>query len=123
MKHINAPHGIKDEYLIELANMVEGNELSSTAAKEVFWSMLSEDKPPEQIASEKNLLQLTDMSAIEKIVDEVLGLGQNQKAINDIKSGNDKVVGFLVGQVMKRSGGSANPTVASQIILQKINNQ
>ena len=123
MKHINAPHGIKDEYLIELANMVEANELSSTAAKEVFWSMLSEDKPPKQIASEKNLLQLTDMSAIEKIVDEVLGLEQNQKAVNDIKSGNDKVIGFLVGQVMKLSGGSANPSVASQVILQKINSQ
>lgn len=108
------------EGFVELAQMVEANELSSTAAKEVFIELLSSDKTPRQIAESKNLLQVSDEGAIAAIVDEVLADPASAKAVADIKSGNDKVIGFLVGQVMKKSQGKANPALAQKLIRERI---
>lgn len=107
------------ESFIELAEMVENNELSSTAAKEVFNQLLVSDKTARQIAEDKNLLQVSDESAIIAIVDEVIS--QNQKAADDFRNGEEKVIGFLVGQVMKKSAGKANPELAQKIIRGRIN--
>lgn len=106
--------------LIQLAHMVSEGLLSSTNAKEVFIKMLSENKTPEKIAKENNLIQVSDTSAIEKILDEVLSDESSQKAINDIKNGNEKVYGFLVGQVMKKSQGKANPGLVQKMLREKI---
>lgn len=108
------------EGFIELAEMVEKNELSSTAAKEVFNELLVSDKTPRQIAEDKNLLQVSDEGAIAAIVDEVLADPANEKAIADIRAGNDKVIGFLVGQIMKKSQGKANPALAQKLIRDKL---
>lgn len=108
------------EGFVELAQMVEANELSSTAAKEVFIELLSSDKTPREIAESKNLLQVSDEGAIAAIVDEVLADPASAKAIEDIKNGNDKVIGFLVGQVMKKSQGKANPALAQKLIRERI---
>jgi aspartyl-tRNA(Asn)/glutamyl-tRNA(Gln) amidotransferase subunit B len=108
------------EGFIELADMVDRNELSSTAAKEVFNELQTSDKTPREIAEEKNLLQVSDEGAIAAIVDEVLADPVNEKAIADIKSGNDKVIGFLVGQIMKKSQGKANPALAQKLIREKL---
>lgn len=108
------------EGFIELAQMVEMNELSSTAAKEVFNELLVSDKTPKQIAEEKNLLQVSDEGAIAIIVDEIIADPANAKAIEDIRSGNEKVIGFLVGQVMKKSQGKANPAMAQKLIKERI---
>lgn len=111
---------ISDEYFIELADMTDKNELSSTAAKEVFFTMLTSSESPREIAKSKNLLQMTDTGAIAKIVDEVLADGANAQAIQDIKTGNDKSIGYLVGQVMKKSAGSANPVIAQNLLRERI---
>lgn len=108
------------EGFVELAQMVEANELSSTAAKEVFNELLSSDKTPREIAEAKNLLQVSDEGAIAAIVDEVLADPSSAKAIEDIKTGNDKVIGFLVGQVMKKSQGKANPALAQKLIRERL---
>jgi len=108
------------EGLIELAQMVEASELSSTSAKEVFNDMLRTGQNPRAIATEKNLLQVSDQGAIEAIVDEVLADPASQKAVEDIRSGNDKAIGFLVGQVMKKSRGQANPAMATELIRKKL---
>jgi len=108
------------EGFIELAQMVEGDELSSTAAKEVFVELLSSEKTPRQIAEAKNLLQVSDEGAIAAIVDEVLADPASAKAVEDIKNGNDKVIGFLVGQVMKKSQGKANPALAQKLIRERL---
>ncbi|HEX7484463.1 MAG TPA: Asp-tRNA(Asn)/Glu-tRNA(Gln) amidotransferase subunit GatB [Candidatus Saccharimonadales bacterium] len=108
------------EGFIELAQMVEANELSSTAAKEVFVELLSSDKTPREIAEAKNLLQVSDEGAIAAIVDEVLADPSSAKAVEDLKNGNDKVIGFLVGQVMKKSQGKANPALAQKLIRERI---
>lgn len=108
------------EGFIELAEMVDKNELSSTAAKEVFNELLTSDKSPREIAEAKNLLQESDEGAIAAIVDEVLADPASAKAIEDIKAGNDKVIGFLVGQIMKKSQGKANPALAQKLIRERL---
>lgn len=109
------PHGY-----VELARMVEENEVSSTAAKEIFVEMLTSNKLPGKIAEEKNLLQVSDEGAIATIVDEVLADPASQKAVEDIKAGNDKAIGFLVGQIMKKSQGKANPGLAQKLIKERL---
>lgn len=108
------------EGFIELAEMVDKNELSSTAAKEVFNELLVSDKTPREIAEAKNLLQVSDEGAIAEIVDAVLADPANAKAISDIREGNDKVIGFLVGQIMKNSQGKANPALAQKLIRERL---
>lgn len=106
----------------ELSTMVSKNELSSTAAKEVFQELLTSDKTPREIAESKNLIQVSDLGAIEAIVEEVLADPASAKSVEDIKAGQDKAIGFLVGQVMKKSQGKANPAMAQQIIRSKLGN-
>lgn len=106
-----------------LAQLVNENKLSSTSAKQVFLSLFDEaflGKMPEEIAAQKNLLQVSDESEIAAVVDEVLADPASQKAVDDIRSGNDKAIGFLVGQVMKKSAGKANPALAQKLIREKL---
>jgi aspartyl-tRNA(Asn)/glutamyl-tRNA(Gln) amidotransferase subunit B len=105
---------------IELAQMVAKNELSSTAAKEVFSVLLTENISPRTIAERKNLLQESDESAIMDIVDAVLGDPASAQSVQDIKDGQEKAIGFLVGQVMKRSAGKANPGLAQRLIRKRL---
>ncbi|PLS81930.1 Asp-tRNA(Asn)/Glu-tRNA(Gln) amidotransferase subunit GatB, partial [Candidatus Saccharibacteria bacterium] len=93
--------------LIELATMAEKSEVSSTAAKDIFKRFMQTGESPRAIAEEQNLLQVSDSGEIEAIVDQVLADPSAQKAVEDIKAGNDKAIGFLVGQVMKLSKGKA----------------
>ncbi|HVX58286.1 MAG TPA: Asp-tRNA(Asn)/Glu-tRNA(Gln) amidotransferase subunit GatB [Candidatus Saccharimonadales bacterium] len=104
--------------LVKLCQMTEDGLLSSTATKEVFDEMLISKKDPELIAKEKNLIQVSDEGAIEEIVREVLA--ENEKAANDVKNGEMKAIGFLVGQVMAKSKGQANPGLAQQIIKKQL---
>ena len=109
--------------LAELSEMVGDNKLSSTGAKEIFLMLFDENyrgKSPEDIAKERNLLQVSDEGAIATIVDEVLNDPASAASIADIKAGKDKAVGFLVGQVMKKSKGKANPALAQKLIREKL---
>jgi len=108
------------EGYIELAEMVGKNELSSTAAKEIFVELLTNNVSPRKMAEEKNLIQESDESAILAIVDEVLADPASAQSVADIKAGQDKAIGFLVGQVMKRSAGKANPGLAGQLIRKRL---
>jgi aspartyl-tRNA(Asn)/glutamyl-tRNA(Gln) amidotransferase subunit B len=108
------------ERFIELAQMVDDKKLSSTAAKTVFSEMLAGDKTPGQIAEERNLIQVSDEGAIAAIVDEVLADPASAQAVSDLKAGNDKVIGYLVGQVMKKSAGKANPALAQTLIRERV---
>ncbi len=116
---IDSLHLSPDRF-IELAKMVDDNQLSSTAAKAVFAELLAGDKNPKQIAEDLNLLQVSDEDSIASIVDEVLTDPASAKAVEDLRSGNDKVIGFLVGQVMKKSQGKANPALAQDLIRKKV---
>ncbi len=101
-----------------LTSLLTENKISSTGAKEVIPDMVKELKSAEDIANEKNLMQVSDTGAIEAIVDEVLAA--NPKPADDVRQGEMKAIGFLVGQVMKASQGKANPQMAKEIITKKL---
>lgn len=106
------------QQLAELSQMVNENKLSSTSAKSLLQEVITNNTNPEELAKEKNLLQVSDEAAIEKIVAEVLS--ENAKAAEDVKNGEMKAIGFLVGQVMAKSKGQANPALAQQIIKKQL---
>lgn len=108
------------EHLVELAKMLDEKKISSTNGKDVFAEMLKGDDSPIVIAKKKKLLQVSDSSAIEKMVDEVIAAPESAKAVADFKAGQEKVLGWLVGQVMKRSHGQANPGMAGEMLRQKL---
>lgn len=109
--------------LDELAEMNIKKELSSTATKEVFLRLFDpqmKGRGAKQIAKELGLIQENDLGALEKIVDTVLAKPETQKAQADFKAGEEKVIGFLVGQVMKESHGKANPSAVQDILRKKL---
>lgn len=106
--------------IYELSDMVQQSKLSSTAAKEVFQRIVFNSESAVAVAEELNLLQVSDEGAIAAIVDEVLADPASQKAVEDINAGNDKAIGFLVGQIMKKSQGKANPALAQKLIREKL---
>ena len=109
--------------LIELSEMVEKNQLSSTAGKDVFLALYNPkntSKTPLELAKEMNLLQENDKGALSAIIDEVLALPECAQAATDVKNGEMKAIGFLVGQVMKKSGGSANPATVQKLLRTKL---
>jgi aspartyl/glutamyl-tRNA(asn/gln) amidotransferase, B subunit len=106
--------------LIDLAQMSEKNEISSTSAKELFHDLLKGVTDPRKLAEERNLLQVSDEAAIAEIVDEVMNDPSSASSIADIKAGKEKAIGYLVGQVMKRSKGKANPALAQKLIRNRL---
>ncbi len=100
--------------LVELAGMVDGAQLSSTAAKDLLQEIVTSSDSALAIATDKNMLQVSDSAELEMIVQEVIS--NNQKVAEDIKAGELKAIGYLVGQVMKNSGGKANPGVVQELI-------
>lgn len=109
--------------LVTLAQMTAEAKLSSTAAKEVFLALVGGETNPQQIAEQRNLLQVSDESAVAAVVDAVMADPASQKSIEDIKAGNDKAIGYIVGQVMKKSQGKANPSLAQKLIRQRLQNR
>ena len=109
--------------LAKLADMNTKKELSSTATKEVFLKMFDpqmKGRGTEQIAKELGLIQENDLGALEAIVDTVLKKPETKKAQDDFRAGEEKVIGFLVGQVMKESHGKANPSAVQDILRKKL---
>lgn len=109
--------------LSKLAEMNSKGELSSTATKEVFLRLFDpqmKGRDAKQIAGELGLIQENDLTALEAIVDEVLAEPETAKAQEDFRAGSEKVLGFLVGQVMKKSRGKANPSAVQEILRKKL---
>ncbi|MBQ2643611.1 Asp-tRNA(Asn)/Glu-tRNA(Gln) amidotransferase subunit GatB [Candidatus Saccharibacteria bacterium] len=109
--------------LNDLAKMNEKKELSSTATKEVFLHLFDPQmrrRDTEVIAKELGLIQENDLGALEAIVDAVLAKPETKKAQADFRAGEEKVIGFLVGQVMKESHGKANPSAVQEILRKKL---
>ena len=101
-----------------LVALITNNTISGKIAKDVFAIMYETGKDPATIVDEKGLKQVTDTGAIEKIVDEVLA--ENASVVAEYRGGNQKVFGFLVGQVMKKSGGKVNPGTANELLKKKL---
>ncbi len=110
--------GIKPSAIIELIGYVERNEISNLSAKTILTEMITNKKSPEEIIKEKNLIQMSDSGELEKIAAEVIA--QNPKSVNDYKSGKENAIMFLVGQLMRKSGGKANPKLAKDLLKEKL---
>ena len=104
--------------LAELVNAVEEGKITGKQAKEVFAEMTETGKKPLAIIFEKGMEQVSDSSFIEKIVDEVFA--ENAAAVEDFKNGKTNVAGWLMGQVMKKSSGKANPKQAAEFVNKRL---
>ena len=113
----------KAESLAELATMNDTGELSSTATKQVLIELYDPKnaaKSAKTLAKEMNLLQENDSGALEAIIDQVIADPAAVSAVQDVRSGEQKAIGFLIGLVMKHSGGKANPAKARELIIKKL---
>jgi aspartyl-tRNA(Asn)/glutamyl-tRNA(Gln) amidotransferase subunit B len=111
---------IPPEALDELVNLIDSGKISGKQGKEVFAEMFATGKSAAGIVKEKGIEQLSDVSAIEALCDQVIAA--NPKAVADFKAGNLASLNFLKGQVMKLSKGKANPQLAGEILEQKLRN-
>lgn len=109
---------LKQKAFLDLATLAQENKVSSTNAKVILAELVTQGGDASGIAKTKNLLQVSDEGEIEKIVKQVIA--DNPQAAEDIKNGEMKAIGFLVGQVMKASKGQANPGMAQQMIKKKL---
>jgi aspartyl-tRNA(Asn)/glutamyl-tRNA(Gln) amidotransferase subunit B len=104
--------------LAGLIDLIADNTISGKIAKDVFAEMYETGRDAQEIVEEKGLKQVTDTGEIEKIVDEVLA--ENPGNVEAYKTGKDKLFGFFVGQVMKKTQGKANPAVVNEILKEKL---
>ena len=108
---------LKPEALAKLVAMIDTNEISSKQAKELIDDIMT-GKDPVESAKEKGLQQVTNTDELANMIKEVLD--ENAQAIEDFKAGKGRAVGFLVGQVMKKSKGQANPGLVNQILQEEL---
>ena len=110
---------ISPEHLGRMVKLIKEDIISGKIAKDLLIEMFESKEDPEIIIEKKGLRQVTDTSEIENIVDEVLN--ENQKMVEQYLSGKDKLLGFFVGQAMKKSKGKANPKMLNDILINKLN--
>ncbi|HEY3303533.1 MAG TPA: Asp-tRNA(Asn)/Glu-tRNA(Gln) amidotransferase subunit GatB [Candidatus Binatia bacterium] len=106
------------EHLAAMIKMIDGGKISGKIAKGLFSEMLATGASPEAIVRDKGLEQVTDAGSIESAVDQVLAAYSKQVA--DYRGGNEKVFGFLVGQVMKATQGKASPQAVNDLLRKKL---
>ncbi len=112
-------HGLEDlkykpKQIADLAKMVDEETISTKIAKQVFEEMSQSGEEPTKIVEDKGLVQISDPTLIKEMIDEVIT--QNQENVEKYKAGNQKLFGFFVGQVLKKSGGKANPKIVNQLV-------
>lgn len=119
-KYLNANNmefkklGIGPQALVDLLELIDNQTISGRIAKDVLDEMLSTRKTAAEIVKSKGLIQITDQKEIEKLALEVIE--ENRKVAADYLSGTEKALGFLVGQLMKKTKGKANPQLANEIL-------
>ncbi len=109
---------VAPDALAGLVNRIHDNTISGKIAKEVFEAMWAGEGDADSIIDARGLKQITDTSAIEAIVDKVIEANPSQ--VEEYRSGKDKLIGFVVGQVMKETGGKANPGQVNALLKQKL---
>lgn len=102
----------------ELVKMVDDETISSKIAKQVFEEMVKSGENPTQIVEAKGLVQISDPAVISPMIDEVIA--KNPDNVEKFRAGNTKLLGFFVGQVLKATGGKANPQVVNQLVGEKL---
>lgn len=109
---------LRPNMLVDLIKLVDNKDISSKQAKEVLYAALTEEKEPTKIVEEKGLKQNSDEGAILSVINEVLT--EQPASIEQYKNGRTNIVDFLVGQVMKKTRGQANPAMTRNMIIEEI---
>jgi aspartyl-tRNA(Asn)/glutamyl-tRNA(Gln) amidotransferase subunit B len=109
---------LKAEELAELVKLIENSTISGKIAKEILPELLNEGGSPQALVTKKGLIQISDTSAIETLIDEIIAAHPSE--LEKFRAGKTNLKGFFVGQVMKKSGGKADPKLTSQILDQKL---
>ena len=109
---------VSPERLVSLLKLVDNGTISLKVARDIFPELYASKMSPEQIVQEKGLTQVSDEGALGKIIDEVIAKNPAQEA--QYRSGKEQVFGFFVGQVMKESGGKANPGKVNELLKKKL---
>ena len=112
------PQWLNSEKLASLINLFEDNEVSFTSAKDILAKLLIEDLDPKSFASDNNLIQSSDNDEIQALVTSVIN--ENQDIVERLENPEDKLVGFLVGQVMKSSESKVNPGSVKEVLLKEL---
>ena len=107
------------EGLGEMVNLITAGTISNKIGKDLLPTLLKEGGSPKAIVEEKGLVQISDPAALEAIIDEVMA--DNPDELAKYRAGKKKLQGFFVGQVMKRSGGRADPKLTNQLLGKKLN--
>jgi aspartyl-tRNA(Asn)/glutamyl-tRNA(Gln) amidotransferase subunit B len=113
-----ASGNLTGQHLAELSNMVDEGLVSASAAKDVLAGVLAGEGGPAEVAGRRDLLQISDRGALQTAVDEVLAV--NPDAVVRLASGDQKPFGFLVGQVMKSTGGKADPKLVTEMLRSRL---
>ncbi|MDV2581736.1 Asp-tRNA(Asn)/Glu-tRNA(Gln) amidotransferase subunit GatB [Alkalibacillus haloalkaliphilus] len=109
---------ITPEALAKMVKLIEEGTLSSKLAKKVVTELVKNGGDPEKIVKEQGLVQISDEGQLRGIITEILD--ENEQSIVDYKNGKDRALGFLVGQVMKKTKGQANPPMVNKILVEEI---
>jgi aspartyl-tRNA(Asn)/glutamyl-tRNA(Gln) amidotransferase subunit B len=109
---------VRPAHLAQLVEMIDSGRISGKIAKQVFPGMLETGRSPDEIVREKGLVQISDASALEGVVDEVIA--ENADVAEDYRSGKDKALGRLVGQIMRKTKGQANPQLVNDLLRKKL---
>jgi len=112
--------GITPKQIKGIADLLAADKIGSSAADQLFGLCCESDDSAESLAEKNNLLQVSDTGALEGFLDQVIADPKNARAVEEFKSGKDKAIGALIGQVMKLSKGAANPKVITEMINRKL---
>lgn len=104
--------------IAELIKMIDEGTISNKIAKQVFEEMVKTGENPKAIVEAKGLIQISDPEKLKPIIDDVIA--KNPDNVAKFKAGNTNLFGFFVGQVLKNSGGKANPTVVNELVTEKL---
>ncbi len=104
--------------IAELIKMVDKATISNKIAKQVFEEMVTSGANPKEIVEKRGLLQISDPDHIGRVIDEIIE--KNYENLEKFRAGNKKLLGFFVGQVLKATGGKANPKLVNQLLVQKL---
>jgi aspartyl-tRNA(Asn)/glutamyl-tRNA(Gln) amidotransferase subunit B len=109
---------IQPAQMAELVKLIDGGQISGKIAKTVFDALLDSPRSPQEIVAERGLEQVSDSATLDGSIEEVLAA--HAKQVADYRGGNDRVFGFLVGQVMKATHGKANPQMVNELLKRKL---
>ena len=103
-----------------MLDLIEDGTMSGRMAKDVFEEMFTNGGNAKQIVESRGLKQISNSGELEKIVKDIIN--ENKKQVEQYRSGNEKLLGWFVGQVMKKTRGTANPTIVNEVIIRLLKN-